>query len=97
MASIKEQIIQVTPIQYELRSGELLLAVTPPEAYDLPRSENMKRYTVFTAFEGEPCEEIDLDAKTSHSAKRLAQHVLDNDYQDGLEITSVEERFGLYM
>jgi hypothetical protein len=61
-----------------------------------------KRYTAYLQFANDLTsevyvEEIDVDARSLDEARRLAQEVLDRDYDGGLVIGPVVERFGLYM
>jgi hypothetical protein len=61
--------------------------------------QRLQRYTAFIAFapDGEPSEEIDVDAVDERDARRLAQVALDRDYEPGGTIVRVVgPREGMY-
>jgi|ETNvirenome_6_85_1030632.scaffolds.fasta_scaffold133033_2 Ribonuclease G/E len=58
-----------------------------------------KRYTAFVTWSAgrEIEEEIDLDALNAEHARAAAKLELENGYEPGARIVSVEERWGLYL
>ena len=55
----------------------------------------MSRYTVFAQWSF-GVEEVDVDAKDSVEAEKLARVELTRDYEPGWRIVRVERRFGMY-
>jgi len=55
------------------------------------------RYTGFIEYDGEICEEIDVDAADSIAARALILDELKRNYEPGGKLVRVEQRFGLYM
>lgn len=61
-------------------------------------SPDHKRYTLYCASpRGDILEEIDVDATDREIALELGELVLSADYESGLRVVAIEERFGLYL
>lgn len=67
-----------------------------PETKMRLEGPGIRRYTVFAEFQDCGIEEVDVDADSSQSARKLATLMYEIGYQPGWTIVKVEERFGLY-
>jgi hypothetical protein len=90
------------PFYYQLLSsdGNDDLVAESVDAENHSCLEGMNRFTVYTKLDGEPSEEIDVNATSTATARRLAEYMLSDDaglFLPGHTITGIEERFGLYM
>lgn len=73
------EIIETNPIDRDLKVGGKLVAQTRRGDYP----DNFRWFIVVFNYDGEPMEEVDIVATDRKFARKLAQYILDNDYEDG--------------